>query len=331
MYFGVELVPNEPVAKTCMYAKRAEEIGADFVWVTDHFNNRDAYVTLSALSMVTNRIRLGVGVTNPYTRHVTNTASAISTLNEISGGRMALGIGPGDSATFESLGIERRNPLPAVREAVHVSRLLLSGNTISFSGSQLNLSEIRLSYSKGESVIPVYVGAQGPKMLEMGGEIGDGVLINGSYPSDFDFAVSQIKKGAENALRPLEEIDIAAYTCFSIASDPEVAQNAAVPVVAFIVAGSPCALVEKHGISLKEKEAVAASIREGRFDSLEEVVTDRMIERFSISGDFDACQKRIFELADAGVTQIVAGSPLGPDKEKSFNSIQKIIKNIKEN
>ncbi|NLI62896.1 MAG: 5,10-methylenetetrahydromethanopterin reductase [Methanosarcinaceae archaeon] len=328
MNFGIELVPNEPVLKVCYYAKKAEEIGADFVWITDHFNNRDAYVTLTSVSMSTNNIKIGVGVTNPYTRHITNTASALLTLNEISGGRAVLGVGPGDTVTFESVGLSRNKPLSAVRDTVHSARMLFSGRQVSYSGSHINFSNIRLPYGPGE--IPIYIGAQGPKMLEMAGEIGDGVLINGSHPLDFDFAVSQIKKGTENASRQFDEVDIGAYTCFSIDPDYEKAANAAIPVVAFIVSGAPDSVLEKHNISANESEIISNMIKEGRFSELKDVVTEKMIDRFSITGDPESCEKRIYDLIDSGVTQIVAGSPLGANKEKSFNYIQSIIKNLKD-
>jgi len=335
MQFGIELVPNEPVFKIASYVKLAEDNGFTHAWITDHYNNRELYSTLSVLCLATGRIRIGAGVTNPYTRNVAVTASGICSVNELSGGRAMLGIGPGDKATFDALGISREKPLERIRETVDVLRGFMTGKTVTYEGNQVKISGAGLSFRPGGAGgrIPVYIGAQGPKMLELAGMIGDGVLINGSHPSDFISAVPLIRKGIDardagdhDGAGAADDFDIAAYTCFSIDKNPEKARAAAVPVVAFIAAGAPDALLEKHGISASDRDAVAGYLKEGRFSDLKDIVTDRMIEAFSIAGDRDACIERINELEDCGVTRIIAGSPIGPDKEKSIKLIGDIIR-----
>lgn len=337
MQFGIELVPNEPVFRMASYVKLAEDNGFTHAWITDHYNNRELYSTLSVLCLATGRIRIGAGVTNPYTRSVAVTASGICSIDELSGGRAMLGIGPGDKATFDALGISREKPLERIRETVDVLRGFMTGRSVTYEGSQVKISGAGLSFRPaGAGRIPVYIGAQGPKMLELAGMIGDGVLINGSHPSDFSSAVPLIRKGIDSrdarddgnstGAGSAEDFDIAAYTCFSIDKNPEKARAAAVPVVAFIAAGAPDALLEKHGITASEKDAVAAYLREGRFGDLKDVVTDRMIDAFAVAGDRDACLERIRRLEDCGVTRIIAGSPIGPDKEKSIKLIGDIIR-----
>ncbi|HPH48745.1 MAG TPA: LLM class flavin-dependent oxidoreductase, partial [Methanothrix sp.] len=120
--FGIEFVPDEPVYKIGYMAKLAEDSGFSNVWITDHYNNRDVWTTLAALSMMTNKISLGTGVTNPYTRNAAIIASSIASINELSGGRAILGIGPGDKATFDKMGIDWDRPLTKVRESVQAIR-----------------------------------------------------------------------------------------------------------------------------------------------------------------------------------------------------------------
>jgi len=132
--FGIEFVPDEPVYKIGYMAKLAEDHGFQNIWITDHYNNRDVWTTLAVLSMMTNRIRLGTGVTNPYTRNAAITASSIASINELSGGRAVLGIGPGDRATFEKMGIEWDKPLTRVREAVLAIRAFLAKEQVSQAG-----------------------------------------------------------------------------------------------------------------------------------------------------------------------------------------------------
>ena len=211
--FGIEFVPDEPVYKIGYMAKLAEDHGFQNIWITDHYNNRDVWTTLAVLSMMTNRIRLGTGVTNPYTRNAAIISSSIASINELSGGRAILGIGPGDKATFEKMGIDWDKPLTRVRESVLAIRAFLAREQV----SQPGFKGAQMAFSTGR--IPIYIGAQGPKMLELAGAIADGVLINASHPEDFKFAVPMIRQGAEKAGRKPEDVDVCAYASFSADKD----------------------------------------------------------------------------------------------------------------
>jgi 5,10-methylenetetrahydromethanopterin reductase len=324
MTFGIEFVPNDPVLKIAYYAKLAEDQGFDNVWITDHYNNRDVYSTLAVLAMNTNRIKLGTGVTNPYTRNIAVTASSIASINEISGGRAILGLGPGDKATFDAMGISWDKPLTTTKESIQALRTFFEGKKVSVSGEAVKFSGAKMAFKAGN--VPIYMGAQGPKMLELAGEVADGVLINASHPRDFEEAVKQIASGAKKAGRNPKDVDVAAYACFSIDKDAAKAVNAAKVVVAFIVAGSPDMVLQRHGIDVAAKAAIGGAIAKGDFGALMGgMVTPQMIDAFSICGTPEDCKTRINELLDIGVTQIVAGSPIGPDKEKAIKLIGKEI------
>ncbi len=330
MKFGIELVPNEPVFKIAAYTKAAEEQGFEYVWITDHYNNREVYSTISVLALATNKIKIGAGVTNPYTRSPVVTAASIASVNEISGGRTLLGIGPGDKMTFEALGLAGEKPLTAVRETAEVVRELFTGKKVSYDGMTVKLKNAKLDFTDPKKTgvgmnIPIYIGAQGPKMLETAASVGDGILINGSHPDDFKAAAVQIQKGADAAGRNVKDIDVAAYTCFSIDADPEKAYAATKPVVAFIIAGASDILLERHGVSQENKKEIAGAVSKGDFIGLNTIVTDRMADRFAVVGNYDECFSKVKELQKAGVTQLVAGSPLGPNKEKSIKLIGKMI------
>ena len=324
MKFGIEFVPNDPALKIAYYAKLSEQQGFDNVWITDHYNNRDVYSTLTVIALNTNNIKIGSGVTNSYTRNPAITASSIASIAEISGGRAVLGLGPGDKATFDAMGIAWVKPLATTKEAIQAIRGFISGQKVSMDGEMIKFAGAKLAFKAGN--VPIYMGAQGPKMLELAGEIADGVLINASHPKDFEVAVEQIKKGAEKAGRDPSEVDVTAYACFSIDKDPVKAVNAAKVVVAFIVAGSPDLVLERHGIPVEAKNQIGAAIAKGDFGALMGgLVTPKMIEAFAICGTPEDCMKRIRDLEAIGVTQIVAGSPIGPDKEKAIKLIGKEI------
>ncbi|NOR49391.1 MAG: 5,10-methylenetetrahydromethanopterin reductase [Methanosarcinaceae archaeon] len=324
MTFGIEFVPNDPVLKVSHYAKLAEQQGFDYVWITDHYNNRDVYTTMAVLALNTNSIKLGTGVTNPYTRNAAIAASSIGAINEISGGRAILGIGPGDKATFDAMGISWDKPLTMTKETIAAIRAYFTGKTVNQTGDMVNISGAKMAFNTGN--VPIYMGAQGPKMLELAGEVADGVLINASHPKDFKVAVTQIAAGAKKAGRDPKDVDVAAYACFSIDKDAKKAASAAQIVVAFIVAGSPDMVLERHGIDVAAKADIGGAIAKGDFGALMGgMVTNDMMDAFSIYGTPDDCKARINDLLDIGVTQIVAGSPIGPNKEKAIKLIGKEI------
>ena len=124
--FGIEFVPKEHYWKITYYAVQAERGGFSNLWITDHFNNRNVYVTLAAAAIYTNKITLGPGVTNPYMVNPVFTAQAVATLNELAPARVVLGIGAGDKTTLASVGVEMRKPLTSVKEAVSIIRKMTS-------------------------------------------------------------------------------------------------------------------------------------------------------------------------------------------------------------
>jgi len=318
MKFGIEFVPNEPIEKIVKLVKLAEDVGFEYAWITDHYNNKNVYETLALIAEGTETIKLGPGVTNPYVRSPAITASAIATLDELSNGRATLGIGPGDKATFDALGIEWVKPVSTIRDAIAMMRTLLAGEKTE-SGAQL------MGVKAVQEKIPIYMGAQGPMMLKTAGEISDGALINASNPKDFEAAVPLIKEGAESAGKSLSDIDVAAYTCCSIDEDSAAAANAAKIVVAFIAAGSLPPVFERHGLPADTGAKFGELLGKGDFGGAIGAVDDALMEAFSVVGTPDEFIPKIEALGEMGVTQYVAGSPIGPDKEKSIKLLGEVI------
>ncbi len=326
VHFGIEFLANETADTLANMIRFSEENGIEYAWITDHYNNRDSFSLLTYIAARTTSIKLGTGVTNPYTRTAAQLASAIATVDETSEGRAVFGIGPGDKMTFENLGVHWTKPLQTVRETVEVVRRLTLGEPVSFDGDVISIKKAKLDL--GSRSVPVYIGAQGPGMLRLAGEIGDGALVNASHPRDFEFAVKLLKEGA--AGRDFSQFDVGAYTSFSVAGNRDEAVAAARPVVAFITAGSPPDVIKRHGIPEEDYSRLTSAFKDG-FKQAVRAVTDDMISAFSICGTPDDCIRQIHDLTSAGVTQVIPGSPLGPDKKKSIQLIGKeIIPEFKE-
>jgi len=322
--FGIEFVPREPYWKILYYAIQAERGGFNNLWITDHFNNRNVYVTLSAAANYTNRITLGPGVTNPYMVNPVFTAQAIATLNEMAPGRVVLGIGAGDKTTLESVGVEMQKPLTAVQEAVDIFRKITSGENVVYKGEVFKTAGAKFLF-KPKSGIPVYVGAQGPKMLELAGKIGDGVLINACHPKDVEYAVNSVKEGVRQTGKKPGDVDVAVYTSFSVHEDIKKATKAAIPVVSFIVAGSPPQLLERHEIDVKKGEEIKEALKANDWGKAFGAVTPEMIAAFSVCGTPDMCIERIAQLLKSGISQFVVGSPIGANVREAINLVSERI------
>jgi 5,10-methylenetetrahydromethanopterin reductase len=295
-------------------------MGFNNLWITDHFNNRNVYVLLAMVAAYTERIKIGPGVTNPYLVHPVVTAQAVATLNEIAPGRVICGLGVGDKTTLQMLGVEQVKPLAAIREAVHIIREVTSGKALEMQGEIFKVSRAKLNF-KAANPIPIFIGAQGPKMLALAAEIGDGVLINASHPKDIENSMNFIREGVEKTDKKLEELKISAYTSFSIASDYEKALKAVVPVVAYIVAGAPEIILERHGISVELAGKVREAIVRAQWKEAFSYVDNNMVEAFSICGTPENCIDKVDKLLKVGVNQIVVGSPIGPNIHKAINMI----------
>lgn len=326
--FGIEFLPAKKVEKLVNHAKLAEEAGVDYIWVTDHYNNRNVYVTLTAMAYATSKVKLGTGITNPYVINPCWTAAAIATINEISNGRAVLGLGAGDKITLESIGIKWAKPLTTMTEAIEIIRKLLDGERVSYTGKVFNVASAKLNF-KPKTRIPIYVGAQAPKMLALAGRVADGVLINASHPIDFEYALKHVKEGLDQREAKPEFFDTVAYTSMSIDEDEAKAKDAAKIVVAFIVAGSPEIVLERHEIDKAKASEISEAIGKGDFGKALSLVDDKMLNEFCIAGTPKQVIERVEELRKAGVTQVVAGSPIGPDVEKSIKLYGEIIKAFK--
>ena len=317
MKFGIEFVPQIPLKELVRLVKIAEDVGFEYAWITDHYNNKNVYETLALIASETETIKMGPGVTNPYVRSPAISASAIATIDEISEGRATFGIGPGDKATFDALGIEWTKPVSTIKAAIADINTLLAGEKTE-GGAALGGAKAVQEH------IPIYMGAQGPKMLETAGEIADGVLINASNPKDYEAAMPMIKKGLAAAGGD-KSFDVGAYTATSIGPDSDAAKNAAKIVVAFIAAGSPPPVIERHGLPEGFNTKMGDFLAKGDFGGAIGAVTDEALDAFSVCGTPEEFIPKIEGLAEMGVTQYVAGSPVGKNVEESIKLLGEVI------
>lgn len=319
MKFSLELLPNESIKDTIELIKVSEEIGFENVWITDHYNNKDVFEVLSIAAYETSTIHMGSGVSNPYVRNPVTIGAATTTLDEISNGRALVGVGPGDKATMETLGLSWNHPVKTVKNAINMIRTLTNGDKLEQGACLSGTKKIQNS-------IPIYMAAQGPKMLEASGEVADGSLINASNPKDFEIAIPLINKGLKkSSICTKDNFNYAAYTACSIDDDIQRAFNHARIVVAYIIAGAPNVVLERHNISFDMARKIKDCLEKYDFKTATSLINDEMVNAFAVCGAPRQIMDKISIFESLGVNEFVVGSPIGKDRIKSLKLLEDVI------
>ena len=299
----------------------AEERGFESAWVCETRLVRDAMTPLAAFSQATSRIRLATGVVNNWTRTAGLMAMTLATLHELSGGRMMMGIGAYWDPLARNQGIRRRKHLSAMREYVTVVRRLLEMETVTYNGEVVKVRDLRLDLGEGvprEPVnVPIYIGATGPRMLELAGEIGDGVFHNFfTSVSYLRQSLQRVESGAARAGRSMKDIDMPQMLAVAMSDDAEIARNAARRAVTMYLGQQPH-IGKASGVSEEVIQSVHDALggwppREGGIEEAMSLVGDGIVDLLSAAGTPDMCRNRVQEYLDAGASYPVL-CPLTPN------------------
>lgn len=310
MEFSLQSFSSVKYLELIEQIKLGEEIGASACWVNDSAMDRDPYPILAASAVRTERVRLGTCVTNPISRHMGVTARAVSTLNEISGGRALLGLGRGASS-LRPLGLTRLTT-SQLRDAVGSLKSLLRGEAVNFDSRWSTLREARLS-SPPISKVPVCLAATGPNTLRLAGEVADGAIINaGTAPECLTYAIKQVRAGVESARRKIEDVKIFAFVFAAISDDRESTIDEVRPEAAYFVTNAPH-LVDLVHLDPKEqgrtnelrKSGLTLHELQGRPGALKEKVSDSLVESFTLAGTPGDCARKVRMMRSAGVDHII--------------------------
>jgi 5,10-methylenetetrahydromethanopterin reductase len=201
------------MARVAMYLQDKHEIreGMKYAQYAESRLGRDAIVPMAAFAAVTDRLKVGSGVINNWTRNIGLLAATFLTLDDLAPDRIICGIGAWWDPLARNVGIERKKPLKAMRETIDVMRRLLRMENVTFDGEFHHVHGIELDVVHGRREprnVPIYIGATGDAMMEMTGEIADGVVLNYCVPPEYnDNALKQLEVGAKKAARNWLDID----------------------------------------------------------------------------------------------------------------------------
>ncbi len=287
------------------YARVAEDAGFDSLWVTERYFHEETFSLLGFLAAATRRIRLGLGVTNPYTRNPALMGMSAATLDRISGGRFLLGLGRSDKWVIEGrMGMPYERPLDTMRETVEQLRQLLAGERVSAGAVYWDLKAVRLAVEPLQERLPIYLAAIGPKALRLAGAVADGVLLNAYVPARYvRYAVREIASAAREAGRDPASIDVACMLIVRLTDDPgrmmpslkeRMVRLLAEPFVGEV-------LLERGGFDPGILPSLRATAKSRGEKSAVHLITDAMVAAFYLLGDAPACRRRIAEYREAGV------------------------------
>ena len=321
---------KHPIRDEIEYAKYAEQNGFEAVWFAESRLARDAIVPMAAVAAHTNKIKVASGVVNNWTRNVGLMAATFNTLYELAPERVILGIGAWWEPLASKVGVKREKPLLAMREYVTVLKKLFNMERVTFHGQFVNVTDIELDVVYGERTprkIPIYIGATGFEMLELAGEIGDGVLLNYLVSPEYNKkAIESIKKGAKKAGRKLEDIDRPQLVVVSMDYDEDKAIDRAKTLVSMYLGQQPH-IMKASGVpeSLIEdvKKALGGWPAEpGGLERAKAIVPDNIVKMLTATGTPDEVRKKIREYIDSGATCPVM-YPLGDDVKLMIREMAK--------
>lgn len=291
-----------PIADIVQCARAAEKAGFAYTSVAESYY-RDGAALGSAIMSNTSTIRFGTSVFPIYTRTPFQLAMSVATLDEVSNGRAGyLGLGVGyRSRTENYFGINIERPRARMREYVEIIRLLLSGNEATYRGKFFQFNQFPKLVEKPLNV-PIYFGSSGSRMLELAGEVADGVILNSfPTPAHIQHAKTMVRQGAQKAGRDLDNITIAGSVIYSVSEDEEEAMRAAKEDVLFYL-GYPEVnpMLEQSGF-LEEAELLRKTNREAGKEKALALMSQSMLDTLSIYGDRQRCWARLRGLMRAGL------------------------------
>lgn len=316
---GLFLQDDFSLKESIDFVKYAEARGFDSVWQAETRFVRDSAIPVAAYAAVTSRIRVGTGVMNIWTRNAAAIASEFLTLDDLAQDRIICGLGTWYDPLAAQVGVNRHKHLLAMREVVTVVRRLLQMERVTFHGGVVQLNDILLDVTHGRKDarrIPIYIGAVGPKMMALAGEIADGVLLNYLVSPRYNaMAIAQIEIGAKQARRSIFSIDRPQLIVCSINPIRSVALDAARKLVTQYIVQQPHVMRANgvhHALIDDVLQIMKSPDPEQSLEQAIQLVPDDVVQLVTACGTAEECRAKVREYIAAGATYPVL-YPINPD------------------
>lgn len=307
MKFGISIIPHWPVQDVKGLVEQADQAGFDNAWICDQTFFIDPFPFIATVGQNVKHIRLGVGVTNPYTRTAYQIARTAGVVGDLLGKPVLLGIGAGNRRELLlPLGMEQNAPAARIRELIEITRRLTVGETVSYESESLTLKNVSLKFHPTQTV-EMFIAARGPATLRLSGEIGDGVII-GDLISDagLDYAFGEINRGLKTAGRERNALEAVSWTtCFVTDKDGDEEMTRAIrPWIAHNLAASPAVVQAALGMDAARVEVMRSAYAKGGAEEAGKYVESSDIDKLSIVGSPQRCADTIIRLKERGIDQL---------------------------
>ena len=301
------------------YVRYAEQRGFEAVWQAESRLVRDAIVPMAAYAAVTERLKVGSGVINNWTRNIGLLAATFLTLDDLAPNRIICGIGAWWDPLAKNVGIDRRKPLLAMRETVELLRRLLKLERVTFHGEFHWVDGIELDVVHGRREprqVPILIGATGLQMMELAGEIADGVVLNYCVPPEYnDTALEHIERGARRAGRRLEDLDRPQLVVCSVDPDRERALDTSRELLTQYLAQQPH-IAKASGVAPQVVAEIQSILgwpaTHEQIQQAKHLVPDELISRITASGTPEEARAKVQQYIEHGATAPIL-YPVGGD------------------
>ena len=282
-------------------ARLADQSGMESIWMSDHLCFRDSLTTSTALLASTSKIKVAAAPLSPYSRAPIISAMSLATMEEFAPGRVIASPGTGNAAALKEAGIDSPRPLKTMREYVEILGRLLNGEIVNFHGEMFHLRGPKMGFVPSRP-IPMYLTAVRPRMLQLGGEIGDGVLLSGGCsPSYIARCVGEIQIGAEKAGKPPASVDVAGFITAAVSEDPHDAIEANKLFLAYIFRNTHHADNIRLGGGKVDQEGLAGAVGKRDWDAAKKYISDEVVFAHSIAGTATDCRRQLQAFVSAGL------------------------------
>lgn len=287
----------------------AESRGFEAVWQAESRLVRDAVVPMAAYAASTDRIQVGSAVINNWTRNIGLLAATFLTLDDLAPNRIICGIGAWWDPLAKNVGIDRRKPLTAMRETILVLRRLLNMERVTFDGDFIHVSGIELDVVHGRREprhVPIMIGATGDQMMELAGEIADGVVLNYCVPPEHnDHALELLEKGSRKSGRKFDNLERPQLIVCSVDQDHDQAIEASRMLLCQYLAQQPH-IATSSGVSMDVVAEIQSILgwpaTKEQINAAKYLVSDELILRITASGTPLEARAKVQEYIDHGAT-----------------------------
>ncbi|KPL83113.1 F420-dependent oxidoreductase [Thermanaerothrix daxensis] len=312
------------------FVRYAEQRGFEAVWQAESRLVRDAIVPMAAYAAVTERIKIGSGVINNWTRNIGLLAATFLTLDDLAPNRIICGIGAWWDPLARNVGIERRKPLVAMRETVTVLRRLLNMERVTFHGEFIHVEGIELDVVHGRREprnVPIMIGATGDQMMELAGEIADGVVLNYCVPPEYNYrAMELLDKGAKKAGRRVDDLDRPQLIVCSVDPDHDRAIDTTRELLCQYLAQQPH-IAKASGVSpdvVAEIQSILGwPATHEQIQKAKHLVPEDLIHRITASGTPEEAKAKVKEYLKTGATCPIL-YPVGGDYKLLIDTFAQI-------